>query len=988
MWRKGYDVATRLGAKRLGKTGRRGRDGRNGLVAWVASLCLAAMAGQAAADTGAGAAVGLASGAGTGSASAAPSVPADPAVEMGRLPNGLRYAVQSNHKPGGGVSFRLYFEAGSAQEAEDERGVAHFLEHMAFEGGRAIAGSALSSRFQEAGISIERDHNAFTNLTGTYYVMDLQAVTPAKLDLALLWLRDVADGLTLEPEAVDRQRGVVTSEYYARRDGGTNVSESIRRFLQPELVAPRRSPGGSPETLQSLSAETLRKYYARYYRPDRAFVIMVGDLPAEEMKARIAAAFSSWTAQGPAQADPDIGQVDYARPTAFFVVHAPNFAQGVVDICRPAPAEPHLAPGVAAWKALLSDVAWMLPLQERLDHISRSPDAPFVTAKVERSEQQKRFAMTCVFATPKPDRWTESVAILSDEMRRLESHGVTREELDRTLTVIAARVDAATTASRTSPQIAQTLIQTLLDRDTPVTAQTSATLFAAARAHMTEADAADSLRRRWTQAAPPQLALVSTTPAAPADLRQTWQAAVNRPQPPQIQRAESAPWAYANLGPPGKVIDRQEISDPNFVRLTFSNGVRANIKTLTSDRNRVEIRARFGAGELEFPPTDLGVATIGAGVVTSGGLGKHDDETLSRLLEAHASDFRFSMERDHFSLAGVSRTEDSTLLAQVLAAYLFDPGFRSESDRDVPQTVKTFYTNLRVTPILVAQRALRAQLPGDPSGNLPPEAIAAGFKAIDFARVFRPALLSDPIEVTVVGDISEEDATRLLASSFGALPRRTGPADPANPNAVRLRFPQRSPQLATAHHIGLPNKAGVLVVWPMFVWTPERQREVRAVTLLREVMSDRVRRIVREKFGQTYTPDVSYVTERGGDDGSLTVAIETHPDAVQEVVSEVRAIARALSHGDITAEELERIRKPLLDDTAHRRETAGWWLNTLDGSFADPYKLAQARTWQADYSSIPVAEVNTVARRWLAREPLVAAALPEGLGASLKPSGN
>ena len=912
----------------------------------------------------------------------------DPSVVQGRLPNGLRYALQSNNKPGSSVSFRFYIEAGSVQEAESERGVAHFLEHMAFEGGKAIPGATLSSRFQEAGISIERDHNAFTNLTGTYYVMDLQAVTPAKLDLALTWLRDVADGLTLDPEAVDRQRGVVTSEYYARRDGGTNVSESIRRFLQPELLAPRRSPGGTPETLRAMTADTIRSYYTRYYRPDRAFVIIVGDLPVAEMKARVEATFSSWTAAGPAEADPDPGRVDYARKTSYFVVHTPNFAQGVIDICRPAPADAHLPPGVAAWKSVRADVGWMLPLQERLDHLSRAPDSPFITARVERSEQQKRFAMTCVFATPTPERWSDALASLSDEVRRMEVHGVTPEEFQRTLTVIAARVGAATTASRTSSQIAQGLIQTLLDRDVPVTAETSARLFDVARASTTEADVAASLHRKWSMAADPQVVLISTVPALPDELSKAWHSAQLRPTLPQIEKAPLPAWAYGQIGPPGKVVDRQEITDPSFVRLTFENGVHANIKTLTSDRNRVEIRVRFGAGELEFAPTDLGVATIGAGVVASGGLGKHDDETLNRLLEAHATDFRFSMERDHFNFSGVSRTEDAGLLTQVLAAYLLDPGFRPESDRDVPQTVKAFYTNLRVSPMLVAQQALRAQLPGNPGANLPPEAVAAGFKATDFARVFRPVLLSDPVEVTVVGDITEEEATRLLAGSFGALPRRSGPTGAASPEAIRLRFPTRSPRAATAHHIGLPSKAGVLVVWPLFVWTPERQREVRAVTLLREVLSDRVRRIVREKFGQTYTPDVSYVTERGGDDGALTVAIETHPEAVQQVVNEVRAIARELARGNITADELERIRKPLLDDTAHRRETAGWWLNTLDGSFADPYKLAQARTWQADYSSIPVAEVNTVARRWLAREPMVAAALPEGPVSPLNPSGN
>ena len=172
------------------------------------------------------------------------------------------------------------------------------------------------------------------------------------------------------------------------------------------------------------------------------------------------------------------------------------------------------------------------------------------------------------------------------------------------------------------------------------------------------------------------------------------------------------------------------------------------------------------------------------------------------------------------------------------------------------------------------------------------------------------------------------------------------------------------------------------------MWRPEHQREVRAITLLREVLSDRIRRVIRERLGQTYSPDVAFVTERGGDEGSLSVAIETSPSALGEVVKEIRGIGRSLAQADITSEELERVRRPLLDDTAHRRETASWWLNTLDGSFAEPYKLAQARTWQADYSSIPVAEVNAVARRWLTRDPIVAEALPDQGLDKLRKSGD
>ena len=284
----------------------------------------------------------------------------DPSIIRGELPNGLRYAVRSNGKPSSAMSIRFYIETGSLEETEEERGVAHFLEHMAFEGGRAIKGDTLSTRFQQAGISIERDHNAFTNLVGTYYVLDLQEISDSKLDLALNWLRDVADGLTLDPQAVDQQRGVVTSEYFSRRDGGTAVAEAIKTFFEPGLLDPRRSPGGTPESLRAITSQTLRRYYAKWYRPERAFVIIVGDMPAATLKARVETLFGSWKAATPTPVEPDPGQVDFSRKSSFFAVHTPNFAEGVIDICRPSRADPPLGPGVATWKATMADVGWML----------------------------------------------------------------------------------------------------------------------------------------------------------------------------------------------------------------------------------------------------------------------------------------------------------------------------------------------------------------------------------------------------------------------------------------------------------------------------------------------------------------------------------------------------------------------------------------------------------------------------------------------------
>ena len=452
---------------------------------------------------------------------------------------------------------------------------------------------------------------------------------------------------------------------------------------------------------------------------------------------------------------------------------------------------------------------------------------------------------------------------------------------------------------------------------------------------------------------------------------------MSRPAPEKSADSATAVWAYPDAVKPATVVKREQINDPAFVKITLSNGVRLNIKTLRSEKDRVEMRVRLGAGQLEIAPRELVPAYLASGAVISGGLGRHGEEQLEKLLDLRAASIRFAMDRDHFSLSGASRTADAGFVAQALSAFLTDPGFRSEADAHIPSTVKSFYTTLRVEPMAVAQHALRNSLPGPAVFGLPPESDAAALKARDFERLLKPILTQDPIEVTIVGDISERDATRIAAVTFGAMAPRDGAVDRSRPDAVRIRYPATDPATLIVHHVGLKDKAAVLALWPTFIWVPERQREVRAVTLLREVLSDRVQRVVRERLGQTYTPEVAYSTDRGGDEGSLTVAIETNPAVTPQVANEIKAIARSLAAGDVTREELERVRKPLLDDTSHRRETVSWWLNTLDGSAFDPYRLTQARTWQHDYATIPVEEVNAAARKWLARSPLIAEAIPE-----------
>ena len=901
--------------------------------------------------------------------------PTDPNVIVGALPNGMRYAVSQSAKPSHGLSIRFDFDSGSLQETEVQRGGAHFLEHMAFEGGRRLSAEAVSGGFQKAGVSMDRDRNAFTTLEHTFYVLDLSDISREKLDIAFTWLRDVADGLDLTPEGVERQRGVVTTEISVRRDAGTAVGESLSSFLTPQLTAPNRSPAGTPASLKAMNSATLRDYYQTWYRPERAFIVVVGDAPPAEIVHRIEATFADWRAATPPPVEVDPGKVDLARKTEYYQVHAPNFSQGGVNICRMSPPDPQLPPSEALTLRQAEQIGWMSPLQIRLEALARKPDSPLISTRLLRRDLQKRAIETCVLVTPKPDLWRQALATVSDELRRLAAYGVSADELEDAMSSTQAALESQAGRSRSSEEIAADLLESLRRKDPPVSPTTRLQLFKAVRSRVTLSGVKAAFDRDWGNASEPLVAVVSNGADAVRNLDKVWAGVLARPVPEALA-ASSADWPYGVGAQAAKVVARERFLDPAFLRVTFDNGVIANIKRLPSEAGRVDLRLRFGGGQLQYAPKDVIPAVFSTGVFLDGGLGKSDFASVERILRRHALGVGLSLERDHFAFAGSAQAKDLALLGSVMCAYLDDPGFRDEIETHLSDHVRTYYTESDLNPIISAQKAMKAELPSLDVAPLPEEAVVLGLRPADIKAYLAPTLHDAPVEVTVVGDLSEDDAIDALAHTLGRIRPRNASFPLTSPEAARLRFPPSASAPSTGHHLGLADRAAVVAIWPTFAWDALRQREVRAITLLREVLGDRIRRQVREKLGLTYTPSIVFNTERGGDQGHLQVAIETSPTTAKAVADVLVNIGQELAQEGVESEELERMRKPILDDSANQRERAGWWLNTLDGSARDPYRLAQARTWWNDYATIPASEVSAAAKAWLARPPILAFGLP------------
>jgi zinc protease len=192
-----------------------------------------------------------------------------------------------------------------------------------------------------------------------------------------------------------------------------------------------------------------------------------------------------------------------------------------------------------------------------------------------------------------------------------------------------------------------------------------------------------------------------------------------------------------------------------------------------------------------------------------------------------------------------------------------------------------------------------------------------------------------------------------------------------------VRFADPVPPPIHVTHDGPPDKTGVLMSWPLFVWTPERVREQRTIAVLGDMLQDELIDTVRRKLGKTYSPTVRVELARGGDQGDISVQLITAPADAQVVVDETRRIVARYAAGDLTAEALERARRPILDGGQSRELTVGWWLDTLDGSWAHPDKLDTAKSWQTDFSAITLADVQAEARHWFSQTPMIVIAAPK-----------
>ena len=892
----------------------------------------------------------------------------DAGATFGTLENGLRYIIYPNAEPPKRVSLRLHIASGSLMEADDQRGLAHFLEHMVFNGSKNYSAADLIPKMQRLGISFGAHANAFTSFDETVYMLDLPDLSEETLKLGFTVMRDFGDGALLTREEIDRERGVILSEKVSRDSVGTRLMEQQFARILPDSLVSRRFPIGIEEVIKSAPRERFVDLYNRFYTPERMTFIVVGDIDPKEMQGKIERTFASMPHPAAPAKNPDLGPIKQPEgiETAVFADKELTSTEVSLTLVRPYVEKPDTAATRAEHMTL--DIAHSI-ISRRFERLSKIEGSAIASGSASNNTLFNYLELGSIDVTAANDRWQEVVPILEQEFRRAIDHGFTEAELAEAKSNLlnAYEQQVKQKATRKSDALATSLAKSINDNEVFSDPVTDLELARHALDAIDLAACHRALTKFWEA---PGYHLILTTKEKPAnaeqDLAAIFEESRGKPVEAPILRAIQA-FGYTDFGKPGSVLSRKEIKDLGITQLVLSNQVRVNLKPTDFEKAKIRLLARVGSGKLTQPKDTPMLDTFATAVFEGGGLGKHTNDDLQEILAGKNVGSSLTIGEDAFTLGGTTTPADFTTQVQLICASLIDPGYREEALWQFQKAVPMLYQQLRHTSA-GPQREMEAWLHGDDSRfTIAPVEKLSSYTLDDAKRWLTPELTKGYLELTIVGDFEIDKILPDLLATFGALPSRAA-APPALPEARKIQFPNAPAAKTFTYESKIPQ--GIATTLWKTVGIRGNQREFRRLNILGEIYGDRLREEIREKLGASYSPNAGASGSDALEDVGYIIGESIgKPEDLELLLKTMRDLADSFANTGATDDELDRALKPTLGQLEKSLRDNSYWLTTvMSQSQSDPKRLDLARGRDADYRSITLKEINALAKKYLKAE--------------------
>ena len=890
----------------------------------------------------------------------------DPAAVFGKLENGMRYMILPNSEPPNRLSLRLHIAAGSLMEEEDQRGVAHFLEHMVFNGTkRHKDANTLIREMQTRGIAFGAHVNAYTSFDETVYMLDLPDLKPDTMKLTFDVLRDFADGALLSAEEIDAERGVILAEKASRDSVEFRMMLKQFQTMLPGSLIGERFPIGEEEVIKNAPRQRFVDFYQKYYTPERMTFVAVGNIDAAELELTIKETFGTLVNPEKPGDDPAMGEVAIPEGVKPHIFSDPELTSTDVslNLVRPFERKPDTKETRAARFPV--EIAHSI-LGRRFERITKQEKSPVSSGSASKFALFNELEMGSVSLTAAEDRWQEVVPVLEQELRRAKEHGFTEAELSEAKANLlnAYREAVKRKDTRKSDSLATAIASSVNDGSVFSTPEADLALSEEILNGITVAEVHADFVKFWEA---PGYHLVLSTKKAPEDAAETlaklYEKSADTAVEPPAARA-MIPFGYTDFGTPGTIASTAEIEDLEITQIKLANNVRINLKKTDFEKNRIRMMARIGTGQLSQPVDMPMLDKFANAVFDGGGLGKHTNDELSEILAGRNASVGLSIGEDAFTLSGSTTPDDQLLQLQIMCASITDPGYRPEALWQFQKAIPMLFQSIKHTtsgPMMEMNAWLHG---GDFRFTIPTQEEISNYTIDQVKAWLTPELEKGYLELTIVGDFDQEALLKDLLATFGSLAKRDAAPPVKTALSRKVDFPEPPSDKTFSYESKIPQAAATAV------WKTDGMRgnipEVRRLNVLSEIYGDRLREEIREKLGASYSPNAAV----GGSDalegmGYLIGQSIGKPDDIPLLLTTMETIAKELSEKGATQDELNRALAPTLSNLEKTLRDNSYWLSTvLSQSQADPEKLQLARSRDKDYRSITLKDINALAKKY------------------------
>lgn len=899
-------------------------------------------------------------------------LPNDDRIQSGRLDNGVAWAYRRHDNPPRKMSLMMHVRTGSLNETDAQRGLAHFIEHMAFNGTEHFAPGELIKYFESIGMEFGADLNAFTSFDQTAYMLFLPDAEQESIDKALMVLSDYAFRVSMLEEEINKERGVVLSEMRA----GKSAQQRIRDELWPKLFDgtrfAARLPIGTEEVLTGAGRDEFMDYYQTWYRPENITVILVGDADPEPIIPLIQKWFGEVKAAAPAR--PELGaEFKSFTEQRAFVVTDKEMKSCMVEMTNVLPARPPTTT-VRQYRNELVEYLGSWIVSRRFRQLIQKGEASFLGANTSVDSFFQEATVVEGQARGEPENWNKMLEQLIVEVSRAREHGFTPHELELAKTEFLADAERAveTDSTRNARGVLFEILSAVNSSEPVVSPQQRLDLMKSLLPEIRLSEVSQAYAKNFggetfayvvTLPEDPNVA-VPTSDTVLAAARE----ALARTTEPLGDEAGDAT-LLAQLPEPGKVAETTTDDELGVTTTWFENGVCMHHRYMDYKKDTVHVSISLAGGSIEETAANAGITQAAARGFDRPATATLSSTQIDDLMTGKNIRVNAFPTEDALQIGVDGSTNDLEEGLKLAYAVLTDGMIEESVFTNWQQMMRQRLRMMEPRPEYHAFKAVTEMISGNDPRVVPMSIEQLDALSRSAAQEWMKRLCDTaPIEVAVVGDIKLEDATNLIARYVGSLPQRPRSADRLDP----LRTLKRGPG-PWERHVNVETmtpRAMVLTGFP--TCDGNNIEHVRAMSIATNILTSRLIQRVREELALVYSIRANQQTSFSFRNASmLGSGAPCDPSKVEEVLTEVGKILKDFAESGPTDDEVTNAKKQIINNIDENEKEPRFWLGFLSHLNLHDRSLAEQKGKKAAYEAFTPAQIRDIYRQYYAENKML-----------------